>query len=163
MREVKLSLYKLFKRYPLTCKLKFNLSISALFLTFSLRRLKVWWSSDLLCNQRERGVEPLGTKFRNTLFILLVPLSNRWRFIFNVLLSIFISFPISLSGSVACALLLTPKISAIIIIFRIKPQKITLILNYIVLKNICKFPVLPNLQFGSREYKHLQCEKIKKV
>jgi len=33
-------------------------------------------SSDI-CDQRERGVEPLGTKFRNTLFILLVPLSNR--------------------------------------------------------------------------------------
>lgn len=33
----------------------------------------------------QRGVEPLGTKLRNTLFSLLVPLSNRWRFIFNIL------------------------------------------------------------------------------
>ncbi len=93
MREDKLSLNKLSKRYPLTCRHKFSLSISALFLTFSFRRLTVWWSSDL-CNQRERGVEPLGTKLRNTLFSLFVPLSNRWRFIFNMLLSnlIFVSF-----------------------------------------------------------------------
>ena len=91
MREDKLSLNKLYKRYPLSCRHKFSLSISTLLFTFSFRRLTVWWSSDL-CNQRERGVEPLGTKFRNTLFILLVPLSNRWRFIFNVILSNFISF-----------------------------------------------------------------------
>jgi hypothetical protein len=91
MREARLSLNKLSKRYPLTCRRKFSLSISALFLTFSFYRLTVWWSSDL-CNQRERGVEPLGTKLRNTLFSLFVPLSNRWRFIFNMLLLFVISF-----------------------------------------------------------------------
>ena len=85
MREDKFSLNKLSKRYPLPCKLNFSLSIFTLFFTFLFDRLTVWWSSDL-CNQRERGVEPLRTKFRNTLFILLVPLSNRWRFIFNIII-----------------------------------------------------------------------------